>query len=187
MSPEEMTDILKTRFGDKIAGFKFQTAHPHAEVRPADWPEVARFLKSDPRLNMNFLRCITAVDLLEDEKFVAVYDLCSVRPAARPDGEATMTNEFSVHVATSRDDPRIPSVADVWRAADWHEREAYDLMGIVFDDHPDSVTDADGTHPRRILCPDDWAGHPLRKDYKFPMEYQGIPAVTEYEQTRPIH
>ena len=57
----------------------------------------------------------------------------------------------------------------------------------VFDGHPDSVTDHDGTHPRRILCPDDWVGHALQKDYKFPMEYHGIPAVTEHEQTRPIH
>jgi NADH-quinone oxidoreductase subunit C len=98
-----------------------------------------------------------------------------------------LENPFAVHVRVPRDKPLIPSVADVWRAADWHEREAYDLMGIVFENHPDSVTDHDGTHPRRILCPDDWEGHPLRKDYKFPMEYHGIPAVTEFGQTRPVH
>ena len=75
----------------------------------------------------------------------------------------------------------------MWNAADWHEREAFDMMGIIFDGHPDAVEGPDGPHPRRILCPDDWEGFPLRKDYVFPMEYHGIPAVTEYGQTRPVH
>jgi len=56
-------------------------------------------------------------------------------------------------------------VADVWPAADWHEREAYDLMGIVYEGHPAL---------KRILLPDDWAGYPLRKDYKAPEEYNGV-------------
>lgn len=187
MAPEELADLLKKQFGDKVAGFKFESAHPRIEIRPDAWPEIAQFLKSDSRLRLNFLRCITAVDLLEDEQFAAIYDLLSARATAKPGAAWTMTNEIAFEIRVPRSNPHIPSVADVWRAADWHEREAYDLMGIVFDGHPDSVTDEDGTHPRRILCPDDWAGHPLQKDYKFPMEYHGIPAVTEYEQTRPIH
>ncbi len=187
MAPEEITDLLKKQFTEKITGFVFESAHPRVEVRADAWPEVARFLRNDKRLQLNFLRCISAVDLLEDEKFVAVYDLFSVREPGKSGSPWTAENEICIHVSTPRTDPHIPSVADVWRAADWHEREAYDLMGIVFDGHPDSVTDQDGTHPRRILCPDDWEGYALRKDYKFPMEYHGIPAVTEYDQTRPIH
>ena len=62
-------------------------------------------------------------------------------------------------------DPSVASVADLWRAADWHERETFDLLGIRFDGHPNL---------RRILLPDDWVGHPLRKDYAYPREYQGI-------------
>ena len=64
--------------------------------------------------------------------------------------------------------PEVPSVSRVWAVADWHEREAYDLMGIRFTGHPNLV---------RILCPDDWVGHPLRKDYEFPLEYHGIRAM----------
>lgn len=187
MAPEEITDLLKKQFGDKVAGFKFESAHPSVEIKAEAWPEVARFLKNDSRLRLNFLRCITALDEVEDEKLVAVYDLFSVREPGKGAGAWTAGNAIAVHVSAPRSNPHIPSVADVWRAADWHEREAYDLMGIYFDGHPDSVTDQDGTHPRRILCPDDWDGYPLRKDYKFPMEYHGIPATTEYDQTRPVH
>jgi NADH-quinone oxidoreductase subunit C len=61
--------------------------------------------------------------------------------------------------------PEIKSVASVWSTADWHERECYDLLGIKFVDHPNL---------RRILCPEDWVGHPLRKDYEMPLEYHGI-------------
>jgi NADH-quinone oxidoreductase subunit C len=61
--------------------------------------------------------------------------------------------------------PTCPSVAHVWAIADWHEREAYDLLGIEFTGHPNL---------QRILCVEDWVGHPLRKDYEFPKEYHGI-------------
>ena len=61
--------------------------------------------------------------------------------------------------------PEVPSVAGVWSTADWHEREVYDLCGVRFTGHP---------NPRRILCPEDWVGHPLRKDYEMPLEYHGI-------------
>ena len=61
--------------------------------------------------------------------------------------------------------PKVPSVSGVWSTANWHEREVYDLCGVEFTGHPDL---------RRILCPEDWVGHPLRKDYEMPLEYHGI-------------
>ncbi|HKQ46919.1 MAG TPA: NADH-quinone oxidoreductase subunit C [Phycisphaerae bacterium] len=187
MAPEAIADILKQKFGDKVTSSNLQTAHPYVGISAEAWPEVARFLRDDARLRFNMLRCVTALDLLEDDQFAAIYDLDAL--VGEPNRPELWKREhiFAVRVTVPRGNPHIPSVADVWPAADWHEREAYDLMGIVFDDHPDSVDDPAGRHPRRILCADDWEGHPLRKDYVFPMEYHGIPAVTEYGQTRPIH
>ena len=187
MTPEEITDILKSRFGDKIVGANFQTVHPNIQVAAEAWHDAALFLRNDPRLRFDFLRCISAVDMLDAKELVAVYDLISTDGTTGSRDLWKKRHDVCIKVKVPRDNPHLASVADVWPTADWHEREAYDLMGIVFDGHPDSVEDSDGRHPRRILCPEDWAGYPLRKDYVFPMEYHGIPAVTEYEQTRPIH
>ena len=177
MVPEEICKLVVSEFGDAVEATLVNAVRPYAVVAPARWPEVALFLRDDPRLRLNLLRSITALDLLEDNKLACVYDLMSV-PTGAPLELITETHEFAVRVLTDRDAPSIPSVASVWRAADWHEREAFDLMGIHFTDHPDL---------RRILCPDDWEGHPLRKDYAFPMEYHGIPGTTEYEFTSPRH
>ena len=187
MAPEEIAERLKEQFADQITDCAFETAHPHIFVAAEAWHRIALFLRDDPRLRLNVLRCISAIDMLEDDELVAVYDLYAANSPANGGTTWTMGPVCCVKIKVPRDNPHIPSVADVWPAADWHEREAYDLMGIVFDGHPDAVTDAAGHHPRRILCPDDWEGHPLRKDYRFPMEYNGIPAVTEFEQTRPVH
>jgi len=187
MAPEEIADLLKDRFADDVVDAQFKTAHPHVVVEPEAWPDVARFLRDDDRLGFNFLRCISAVDMLEDDRFIACYDLDALVGQPHGDKLWTRRHAFTVKVPVPRENPHIPSVADVWPAADWHEREAYDLMGIIFDNHPDVVEGPEGPHPRRILCADDWEGHPLRKDYVFPMEYHDIPAVTEYGQTRPVH
>ena len=177
MAPEEICKLLKGRFGEAVEDTVLAGGHPYARVAAARWPEVAVFLRDDPRLGFNVLRCISALDLLSEEKLACVYDLYHV-PLEQPTVLKTQTHEFAVRVVVDRNNPVIPSVAHVWPAADWHEREAYDLMGIEFSGHPDL---------RRILCPDDWTGHPLRKDYEFPLEYHDIPATTEFELTNPRH
>ena len=187
MTAEEIANILKTEFGDGITGSQFDTAHPHVAVAPDAWGEVARFLRNDERMRFDMLRCISAIDMLEDEQFVAVFELHSTIGELHASENWSERHAFCVKIRVPRDNPHLDSVAGIWPAAEWHEREAYDMMGIVFDGHPDSVDGPEGRHPRRILCPDDWEGHPLRKDYDFPMEYHGIPAVTEMGQTRPVH
>jgi len=173
MSPTDIIAALQQQFGAKIKSSKTDTLDPFVVVDPADLPAVCEFLRDDPRLAFDMLANVSGVDYLEpDPKKVAkagfephmevVYHLQSF----------AHTHRFTVKVMLPRwkadragDLPEVPSVADVWRVANWHEREVYDLCGVMFTSHPDL---------RRILLSEDWVGHPLRKDYEFPLEYHGI-------------
>ncbi len=177
MVPEEICKLLQSEFGEAIVETVVEGAHPYAVVSAEKWPEVAEFLRDDSRTAMNFLRSISSLDLVDDNKLACVYDLNHV-PTQSPTDLITETHEFAIRVVTDRDHPAIPSVAHLWPTADWHEREAFDLMGIRFEGHPDLT---------RILLPHDWEGYPLRKDYEYPLEYHGIPATTEHELTNPRH
>ena len=108
--------------------------------------EVCSFLREDPELAFDYLSDLSGVDYPEHEKrFEVVYHLYSISKGHRV--------RLKVEVGEGE---AVPTVTGVWRTADWHEREAYDLLGIPFEGHPDL---------RRILLPDDWEGHPLRKEY----------------------
>jgi NADH-quinone oxidoreductase subunit C len=178
MTPEEICKRLEERFGTDVVQARLSGGHPYALVRVDRWLEVAYFLRDQPDLGFNLLRCLAGLDLPDDGKLAAVYDLMDVRRAGGAGSRWDTRHQFAVRVEVDRDRPNIPSVAEVWPAAEWHEREAFDMLGIVFDSHPD---------PRRILCPEDWEGHPLRKDYEFPLEYHGIPGSTEYDLPNPTH
>jgi len=178
MTPEAVLEVLQEAFPEEVTATVPEGVHPHAVVRPQRWHDIALFLRDDQRLRFDWLRCITGIDHIEDNLLTAVYDLHATLPPGRPEDIWRIRNEIAIKIQVDRERPHIPSVADVWPAADWHEREAYDLLGIIFDGHPDL---------RRILCCDDWVGHPLRRDYEFPLEFHGIPAVTEYGQSRPQH
>jgi NADH-quinone oxidoreductase subunit C len=164
---------LVEQFGDQITGINTTATDPWIEVAPARWDEVALFLRDDEALKFDSLTNLTGVDYFEpDAKKAAKF-------GHEPHVEVvchlysfTHRRRLTVKVMLPRwkDDkpgqlPECPSVAHVWAIADWHEREAYDLMGIDFTGHPNL---------QRILCVEDWVGHPLRKDYEFPLEYHGI-------------
>lgn len=168
-----LLDDLKQNFGDRITGENTDAIDPWIEVSPDGLVEVCEFLKNDPDLEFNVLNCISGVDYFHaDEKKAAkagwephlevVYHLSSVY--------RKHTLVLKVILPRWKDGeegnlPEVPSVAGVWRTADWHEREVYDLSGVNFVGHPDL---------RRILCPEDWVGYPLRRDYEMPLEYHGI-------------
>jgi NADH-quinone oxidoreductase subunit C len=169
----EIIALLEQQFGDRIKSKKLDAIDPFVVVDPADLLEVCRFLQGDPRLRFEFLNCISGVDYLEPDPkkapkagfephFEVVYHFQSF----------THRHRFVLKLLLPRwkdnkpgDLPEVPSVTGLWRTADWHEREVYDLSGVWFTGHPEL---------RRILTSEDWVGHPLRKDYEFPLEYHGI-------------
>jgi NADH-quinone oxidoreductase subunit C len=107
----------------------------------------AEFLAGEPSLRFSFLSDLSGVDRFPLEpRFEVNYHLLSIEKRLR----------LRLKVKVSNNDPLVHSVTSVWPTANWHEREVFDLFGIRFDGHPDL---------RRILMPDDWEGHPLRKDY----------------------
>jgi NADH-quinone oxidoreductase subunit C len=173
MSGQNILDRLKTRFGDQITGANLTAIDPWIEVSPDGIVDVCRFLRDDPELRLDMLNCISGVDYFEpDPKKAAKVDWQSHMEVVYHLSSTVKKHTLVLKVMLPRwkDDvpgqlPELPTVSDVWATADWHEREVYDLSGVEFVGHPD---------PRRILCPEDWVGHPLRRDYEMPLEYHGI-------------
>lgn len=173
MTSAEIISALEEKFGDRIKAKKPDAIDPFVVVEPQDLLDVCRFLRDDSRLRFELLNCITSVDYFEPDPKKApksgfephlelVYHLSSF----------THRHRFVLKVMLPRWKdgkagalPELPSVEPLWRTADWHEREVYDLGGVWFTGHPDLT---------RILTAEDWVGHPLRKDYEFPLEYHGI-------------
>lgn len=162
MTPQDIQARLKTKFGDAIGDLVItpDAAKPTPKyyenfftISPKVWREAAEYLKFDRELLFDGLMCVTGLD--DKVKLTAVYNLYSYIHRHR----------ITVKVEVTRDEPKMPSAQPVWMHADWMEREAYDLLGIVFEGHRDL---------RRVLLPEDWIGHPLRKDYVEPAEYRGI-------------
>ena len=123
-------------------------------VEPERLPEILEFLKSDSQCLLDQLSLVSGTHY--EDRFECVYHLLSIG----------LKHDLVIKAHLDKDDPRAPSVAAVHPTADWHERETYDLVGIHFDNHPDL---------RRIYLPEGWEGHPLRRDYVDPTEFEGIP------------
>jgi len=116
-------------------------------IPPPDLPEVAAFLKTEPSLDFNYLFFITAVDRLK--ALEVIHHLYSMGKG----------HHVILKTSLDRENPALDSVTALWPAANWHEREVYDLFGVRFDGHPDL---------RRILLPEDWEGHPMLRDFTHP-------------------
>lgn len=143
----ETVGRLAERFGDAVEPLPASLDVPVVKVRPDALRDVARFLKDD---GYAMLLDVGGVDYLgrrpPQERFEVVYHFLDVRGLRR----------IRVRVPLPEAEPVVPTLSDLWPSANWAEREVFDLFGIRFEGHPDL---------RRILMPDDWEGHPLRKDY----------------------
>lgn len=174
MTAAEIITLLESQFGAAITGKKADAMDPFVSVEPAKLVEVCTFLRDDPRLRFEILNDISGVDYLEpDPKKLAkagfephlevVYHLSSFSFPGRRFTVKLVLPRWKDNVVGQL--PEVPSLVKVWATADWQEREVYDLVGVLFTGHPGLT---------RILLNDDWVGHPLRKDYEFPLEYHGI-------------
>src|SRR5207245_8994155 len=157
MTSAETIQALEEKFGAKIKSKKTDAIDPYAVVDPADLLAVCRFLRDDPRLRFEMLNCISGVDYLEPDPKKApkagfephlevVYHLSSI----------THKHRFVLKMMLPRwkdgkagELPQVPSVTSLWQPAGWHEREVYDLSGVLFVGHPDL---------HRILLSEDWVG-----------------------------
>ena len=140
---------LRERFGDAVRDVKVWRHETTIVVAAHDLVPICRYLRDDSDLAFDFLSSVTGVDRrnlpANAPRFEVVYHLYSIQFKRR----------LRLKVRVNEGDA-VPSVTGVWESANWHEREVFDLFGVPFGGHPDL---------RRILMPDDWEGHPLRKDY----------------------
>lgn len=170
-STEEIYEILKANFADAVKGIVTdKPVEQFIEIDPFKIDQVSLFLRDNEELLFDNLMCLSGVDdangeSTKDEKGDTVinggtlsvfYHLESIE----------LNHKVTIKVSVPREAPEAVSVEDVWKHANWHEREAYDMFGIKFLNHPNLI---------RILMPYDWdAGYPLRKDYKNPEFYKGM-------------
>ena len=157
MNLEEIYQVLKDKFGEAVLALDTELFGDHCiHISSEAIPDVCTFLAETDTLAFDSLMCLSGVDLsAKDEEFAVVYHLFS------------MNHRHKVVLKTPlpKTNPQLPSVSHIWKTADWHERETYDLYGILFEGHTDL---------RRLLLPDDWEGYPLRKDYQEPDFYRGM-------------
>jgi len=167
MEPLEIVTRLKDKFLSEITDVKEFRDQVFVTVKRERISDICRFLFSDPEIHMNFLADLCGADYPDrEERFEVVYNLYSIK----------YNHRLIIKALVPENDPAIDSVVPIWIGADWHEREACDMYGIVFNGHPDL---------RRILMPEDWEGYPLRKDYPLKgdrdREYKG------FEELKDLH
>ncbi|MTI23023.1 NADH-quinone oxidoreductase subunit C [Fulvivirga sp. RKSG066] len=156
MNISEIRELINKAIPQAVIGEDEKSSPKALIIEPGFLKDVCKLLFSNEKTYFDMLSCITGIDNgVEINTMEVAYNLYSI--------------PFDVHlmlkVELPREQPQIDSVTEIWKTADWQEREAYDLLGIDFIGHPDL---------RRILLPADWEGHPLKKDYKHQKYYRGI-------------
>lgn len=149
MTPAE---ALKEALADAVEEVVDEGTHPFVRVKAEKIVEAARVLRE--KCGAEMLHQVSGVDF--EDHMEVVYHFARI--SENPDF-------LCLKVSVPRDNPVVPSLANEWRSANWGERETWDLVGIRFEGHP---------HHFRILLPEDWEGHPIRRDYEMPTEYHGI-------------
>ncbi len=155
---------LHQRLSERFAGGigTLEAGHDPAirVAQPSAIVEICSHLKTAPDLQFDCLTNQSGVDYPARNEIEVVYHLFSY----------PLRHTAVLKVGLARDNPSVPTVAGVWTTAIWQEREIFDLLGVAFEGHPDL---------RRLLLPEDWVGHPLRKDFVEPTEYHGISTKRE--------
>lgn len=154
MNPQEIAALLAEKFGPAILESQLENLNPWSVIEPAAILEVGRFLRHEDALSMDHLELLGGVDF--KDRIEVVYVLYSMKHHHR----------YTLKCRLPRENPMVHTVESLWAVANWHERETFDMLGVVFEGHSDL---------RRILCPDDWEGYPLRKDYAPPKIYREMP------------
>ena len=155
MTASAAFERLKARFGERVISVELDAKDPWILVEPGAIAEVCAFVRDDAELRCEALSNLSGVDYKAQGWIELVYHLYSY----------TQRHYLILKARTPRDAAELPTVENVWRAANWLEREIYDLLGVTFTGHSDL---------RRLLMPEDWVGYPLRKDFVEPEEYHGI-------------
>jgi len=156
MTSAELFNLLRTKFGEgAVLEHVEGVGDPFIVVTPQYLYEVASFLKHDPACRFDFCSNVTGIDWPDRQEIESVLHLYSY----------THQHMAVIKAKLPRANPRVASVAALWPAADWHEREQYDMLGIIYVGHPNL---------RRILLAEDWEGFPLRKDFNSPEEIHGV-------------
>ena len=148
LSPTEIAEKVKERFPEEVVEVTDFRDQVSVIVKRGKILNICRYLHDDPSLFFAHLQDLCGADYhgKKDPRFEVVYNLYSI----------INHHQIRIRAQVPDNDPSIQSVTSIWAGANWHERECYDMFGIVFKGHPDH---------RRILLPEDWEGHPLRKDY----------------------
>ena len=159
---EKAVELLRKRLGKDVLDVSYFRDETTLKLASNGLVEACKLLRDEDSLQFRFLAALTAVDYWPEEpRFHVVYQLYSHAHAAF----------LGLRVPVRSDDLRVPSIEGVFPNANWHEREVFDMFGVKFEGHSDL---------RRILMPQDWEGHPLRKDY--PLGYEEVQFTFNFDE-----